>query len=596
MIPSPQISINMSEDDAKDVPRSSKFKRSLSMGRIKHRSSEIISRRNSKTPRDEMSLTDSLEIPSLKKASSIKRNLSHKKSESDSFEGLNSPDSKRKNKTNGKSSNKTPRKNKNKHKGTRLMDNIQRLVASMYENSEDFDQRIFLFEKKENDNIVVYMNENDPDYNEEFPAIKGAILEKLITGLTPENYFDQDYTFSFLLNYRSFTNAKTLLELLALRWNLPQPQRPTKAGRMISKEDFEKKLKPIRLRIYNVLKMWIEDHGMDIDSPTKTLLTNFINDVVAKDMPSASNSLIKLLNNPKERDNFMFNMKPPMPIIPMNLKDKLAFSDLHPEEIARQLTLIDSNLFRKIRPQEFLNSGWTKTDKEQRSPGIIASINCFNHISNWVASEIVLQKDLKSRAMVLSRFICAAQKCYELHNFNSLMAIIAALHNSAVYRLYDTWEIIPQKLLDLFKFLSSFMNCNEGEGNFHDYREGLKTTVPPLVPYLGLCLTDLIFISEGNKDYLDEEKNIINYQKMIKIGKVVRNITIMQQQPYCLDKVDFIQDYILSYKVLDEQQQYQESISREKKIPKSQRALLSKDRSKEVKRLKIDLKLFNIND
>lgn len=493
-------------------------------------------------------------------------------------------------------STKTLKKNKIKEKRPRMMDNTIRLVASMYDNKDEIDPRVFIFDAKELDSYVLYADDDEivEDYNPEYPPIKGAVIEKLITGLTPENYFDQDFAFAFLLNYRSFTTVETVLELLKLRWDLPMPQKQSKTGVYVDPESFEKKkLKPIRLRIYNVLKLWIDEHWMDIDKHTGKLLTEFL-EYISKDMKQAL-SLINLLNNPRSKDDIMFDQKPPKPYIPMNLKTTMSILDLHPEEIARQMTIIDSNLFRNIKPQEFLNLGWTKPDKETRSPGIIAMINMFNHISKWVSSEIVLQQDIKQRAIVITRFICVAQKCLEYNNINGVMEIVASLQNSAIHRLYNTWELIPQKALDMFSHLSLLMNGNAGEGNFKDYREALKNVVPPVVPYLGLFLTDLTFLNEGNPDFLDEEKKFVNFAKMTKIARVVRNIIIYQQEPYCLSAVEFIQDYIRSFKTLSEEEQYAESIKLEKKIPKAQRLQMAKEK-KDVKKLKIDFKAFNISD
>jgi len=108
-------------------------------------------------------------------------------------------------------------------------------------------------------------------------------------------------------------------------------------------------------------------------------------------------------------------------------------------------------------------------------------------ISRWVATEIVRQADLKQRALVLLRFICIAHFCLELNNFNGVMCVIAALQNSAIHRLYKTWELLPQKAFDMFESMALLMNGNAGEGNFHMYRERLRRVCPPVVPYLGMC-------------------------------------------------------------------------------------------------------------
>jgi len=48
-------------------------------------------------------------------------------------------------------------------------------------------------------------------------------------------------------------------------------------------------------------------------------------------------------------DELQFDQKPPKPYLPMNIKGKLSVLDLHPEEVARQITLIDHQLFRYAR-------------------------------------------------------------------------------------------------------------------------------------------------------------------------------------------------------------------------------------------------------
>lgn len=48
------------------------------------------------------------------------------------------------------------------------------------------------------------------------------------------------------------------------------------------------------------------------------------------------------------------------------------------------------------------------------------------------------------------------------------------------------------------------------EKNYAELRRVLKTVPPPIIPYLGMYLTDLTFIEEGNKDVID---GLINFSK-----------------------------------------------------------------------------------
>jgi len=54
--------------------------------------------------------------------------------------------------------------------------------------------------------------------------------------------------------------------------------------------------------------------------------------------------------------------------------------DFPPEETAAQLTLMEQELFGKIQPYEFLHQGWTKQDKDIRSPNLLKMIRFSNTV------------------------------------------------------------------------------------------------------------------------------------------------------------------------------------------------------------------------
>ncbi|ORX50800.1 ras GEF, partial [Piromyces finnis] len=85
--------------------------------------------------------------------------------------------------------------------------------------------------------------------------------------------------------------------------------------------------------------------------------------------------------------------------------------------------------------------------------------------------------------------------------------------------------------------------------NFSTYREQLHSVNPPCVPFLGVYLTDLTFIDDGNSNNLknaDGEVNekLINFSKRSKTADVIREIQQYQNQVYCLQDVPELQNWL----------------------------------------------------
>lgn len=165
----------------------------------------------------------------------------------------------------------------------------------------------------------------------------------------------------------------------------------------------------------------------------------------------------------------------------------------------------------------------------------------YNKMSLFIQTEIIRIDKLKPRAIVLKRWIEVAKKCRELNNFNSIMIIIAALENSAIYRLKKTWKALPKKILQIYTELKSYINT---KSNYKILRDAIHSANPPIIPYLGVYLSDLTFIEDGNSDYVFGD--LINFDKRRFLANVITEIQQYQQTPYSLQEVPLIRDFLTS--------------------------------------------------
>ncbi|KAL1915665.1 uncharacterized protein VTP21DRAFT_6424 [Calcarisporiella thermophila] len=388
--------------------------------------------------------------------------------------------------------------------------------------------------------------ENEIVFNSD-GAVKGGTLKALVERLTMHDLHDSNFIATFLLTYRSFTSTQELFDLLQRRFLIEPPASLTAEELAVWRE---KKQTPVRLRVFNVMKNWLENYYQD-DEDARCLpaMREFVATTMQEySLPSAQ--LIKLIDKRMQSPDAGFrkmvlnvnNMQAPPSIVPKNLR-KFKLLELDPLELARQLTLMDAKLYNKIRPVECLNKAWSNLDSADVAKNVKAMIEQSNQTTGWVAETILTQTEVKRRTGLIKHFVAIAEKCQQLNNFNTCVAIVAALDSSAVFRLRRTWELVNQRTQQTLQMLKRRMNSAK---NFAEYRELLRVSEPPCVPFLGVYLTDLTFISDGNPDMLARSSDMINFAKRSKTAEVIREIQRYQTVPYVLNAVPEIQSFLKS--------------------------------------------------
>ncbi|KAJ1678464.1 hypothetical protein EV182_003997, partial [Spiromyces aspiralis] len=385
-------------------------------------------------------------------------------------------------------------------------------------------------------------------------SVKGGTLPALVERLTAHDLYNTKYVQTFLLTYHTFCTTPELFELLFNRFKIQSPPGLTTEE---LNEWNEMKRKPIQLRVYNLLKQWLDQHYMGKipgDPQALEMLQEFCYTHLADCMVKAAEQLLQLIERKKSSDCSFRKLIPnlpasPQPILPRSMR-KLKLLDMNPLELARQLTLIDSQLFNKIRPIECLKKAWSRPATDNSANGLNCAIAenikamgvMSTQLTLWVSSVILQETDVKKRANVLRYFISIADCCRQLNNFNSVMGILGSLLSTPISRLNRTRLALNTRSIQLLQDLRNLMSSDR---NFSTYRTAVHSVNPPAIPFIGINRQDLTFIEDGNDDMMSTHRHLINFSKCIKTADTILEIQGFQNVPYALTSVPEIQEWLL---------------------------------------------------
>ncbi|KAJ3284418.1 hypothetical protein HDU79_008232 [Rhizoclosmatium sp. JEL0117] len=360
--------------------------------------------------------------------------------------------------------------------------------------------------------------------------------QKLIARLTDEEgKNDHDFIETFLLTFRYFMPADECFRHVVSRYNCVPPNNPTEDDLA-----FYNKMKlPIQQCVASILEVWAAGHWHDfaLSSELKANLIQMAQEFMYNDDISIRSHTPRLLDIIEKQTHKYEEMYSYYKMV--ERKGKVLESmllELSPEILSHQICIHNFKLFRNIHPIEFLHQIWG-SDREM-TPYLNFFIDRFDKESYWVATEIVMQKDLKKRVNVLKTFILTTKACQEANNFFSLFSFMSGLGLSPVSRLKKTWEALPDKAKQVYEELEKIIDPSR---NMKNYRDLLAKAVPPIVPFLPIYLKDLTFMNDGNSKMVE---GMINFEKLRMMGNRVKDIVSLVAVEYKGAAMPHIQNYI----------------------------------------------------
>jgi hypothetical protein len=215
------------------------------------------------------------------------------------------------------------------------------------------------------------------------------------------------------------------------------------------------------------------------------------------------------------------------------------------------LSLLDLEALCRIQSGELLNPKNWSPRPVVPAHNVLAMVKRFNYTTDWVQTEILKHDDPKGRCKVMKHYVAICKELFALNNFHAVLAIVCAFKSPAIGRLHATLDLFHKRFLTKKEkaFLQEAETLADSSGNWRKMRTTMEAAVPPGVPHIGIFLSDLLWIDEGNPETLPN--GLINFAKKRLIGVIIQRLRAFQQRRYAFEVVEPIRQWLDNAEVRD---------------------------------------------
>ncbi|KAI0061415.1 ras GEF [Artomyces pyxidatus] len=408
----------------------------------------------------------------------------------------------------------------------------------------------------------------DVDGNGE--TFRGMSLPAMVHVLTqPGILHNTDFVDAFFLCFRFFTKPKEVVKAFVARYNETAPSllspRQHEAWALHSQH--------AQLRAANMLMLWIKHYWRDDpDAEAIKGILEFAEKTVSQAWPELAQQIVDALQKIKTTGEggavarFLRRKKeaqqktqhvhkgptviPPRTVIletimkhAASINIMLFQYDENCLELARQLTLVASEMFCELRPEDILIHFGHKSCNCNAKPKLTALAAYHDAIAIWVVESVLRQPDAKSRGMAMMTFIAMGIHCLSIRNFDSLLALVSGMRSHALDRLEDDVVLITKKAREALDYLTWLAQMG---GNFRNLRCAQAKESNATVPAMPLYLRRLCSILEGTKREVpssNSKKIVPNMSPYICAARLVRELEDWHT-PYTFPPAYAIQQFV----------------------------------------------------